>query len=485
MRALLASLVVLTVMVSGCLGAWDKRPDYDATAAEVEGTYLELVEGDSNVTALNTRLIAHHNGVDDSGNLSAIPTGGYYTEIDVQDGLVYLARGSAPGDGRGGFGGFSIIDIQDPKRPTFVGAYEAPTGSDIEVNQDGTLAFFGTQRNTVEEIAGRLESTQDPQAAAPRGIHVVDITQKDAPTQVNFLPLPVNGVHTITYHAHQDGNEYLIVCTYDFASNTVASDDAPPLPLAIPGVPDPNPATQRVIIYQIMDDEGRVILPVGQYQSTEPAPSGKLFFPHDTWVEPHPLFPEKTLMYVAYWDQGVHIVDISDPTQPVLMDSHRDFSPSTRGNVHFTRPLDTMVGGRHITVTEPEIISADETGYFFLLDTTDPSDIQRAGPEAYWTLPGDRIVTDLDYSPHNFDVRNGVIALAHNMAGVWFVDVSDLENVRDPKTTGYYLADMERADTPRPIPWSWGVRWLDDTTVLVSDEGSGLHIIEYTAPTFP
>lgn len=483
MRALLAVTMVVLVSVSGCLSAWDKKPDYEAVEQQAENAWLQTREGFANETTFNTQLVAYHNGVDDSGDANVIPGGGYYTEIALKDDRVYLARGNVAGEDRGQYGGFVIIDIQDRTRPTFVGAYDSLTGSDIEVNHDASLAFFGTQRNTVEEIQGGFQSSES--GGAPRGIHVVDISDPTAPSQVNFVPLPFNGVHTITYHMHENGNEYLLVATYDFSGNTVASDDAPPLPIAVDQLPDPNPITQRVIIYQIQDEGGQAITQVAEYSQREVAPDGKLFFPHDTYVEVHPLTGD-TLMYVSYWDLGLHVVDITDPNNPVALDTHRDFTPSTRGNIHFARPLDIMPGMRHVTVTEPEIISADETGYFWLIDTTDPTDIHKLGPGAYWTLPGDDIVvSNLDYSPHNIDVRNGIISLAHNKAGVWFVDVSDQENSLDPKTTGYYMSSVPRDNPPRDIPYSWGTRWLDDTHVLVSDEATGLHIIEYTAPTFP
>jgi hypothetical protein len=491
MRALLASLLVIALSTAGCLNLIPKDTDYDATEAAVEDLYLDLVDKVGQESAVNSHLIAYHNGVDDSGSTDAIPAGGYYTELALHGDRVYLARGSAPGEGRGIFGGFSIIDIQDRERPTYVGAYEGPTGSDIELNDEETLAFFGTQRNSIEELGGRAQSTQDPQASQGRGIHVVDITDKTNPQQTAFYPIYPNGAHTLTYWNHANGNQYLIATTYDFSSSKEASDDAPPANVGAPGLPNPNPATQRVIVYQIQDDpsdSGDPLTIVGQYSSNEVAPEGKWYFPHDTYLEIHPVTGE-TLLYVSYWDQGLHVVDFDDPTAPVLRDNYNQFQPSNRINVHFARPLDIMVGDapnlRHITVTEPEIVNADETGYLFFLDTTDPNDIQKAGPGSYWTLPGEHIVNGLDYSPHNFDVRNGIVALAHNQAGVWFIDASTLENVKEPKTTGYYLPENVRSEGYRTTPWTWGTRWLDEETVLISDEGTGLHIVAYEGPNLP
>ncbi len=455
-------------------------PDYEEIDTDVRSDFLDFSDGFGATTQSNTRLVAYHNGFDDSSDPNAIPAGGYYTELDLTDSYVYLARGSTgPAGTIGNYGGFGILDIRDPTDPLMIGNYEAPTGSDIEVNADETLAFFATQRNTVEELGGRAQDTGDPRASTPRGIHVVDISDKTAPTMVNYVPLPYNGVHTITYHSHVNGNEYLLVATYDFWGNTVPVGSAPAN--APPVGPDPLTATQRVLVYQIMDESGQGIIQVGQFQLLATPPAGKLYFPHDTYVQIHPLTGD-TLLYVSYWDKGVRVVDFNDPTNPVELDGYTEFAPSSRGNIHFARPFDEMIAGRHVTVTEPEIISADETGYLTFLDTTDPTDIQKIGRDSHWTLPGELVVTNLDYSPHNFDLRNGKMALAHNKAGLWIVDASNEANLREPKTVGYYLAEVERDDSPKASTYTWGALWLDDTHIVLSDEGSGLHIVEYTGP---
>lgn len=478
--ALLVALAVTTLSVSGCLDLFDRGPDYDEVDADVRGDYELVADGFSNQTTANTRQIGYHNGFDASGDANAIPEGGYYTELEMTENYVYLARGSTGPVGTiGSYGGFGIIDIADPTDPILVGTYDAPTGSDIEVNADETIAFFGTQRNTVEEIVGRAATTQNLAPALPRGIHVVDISDKAAPSLLQFLPLPYNGVHTITYHSHANGNEYLFVATYDFWGNTVPVGS---VPAAVPPIgPDPLTATQRVIVYQIMNNDGPLIVPVGQFQLLDIPPAGKLYFPHDTYVQAHPLTGD-TLLYVSYWDKGLRVVDINDPTNPQELDGYTEFAPSTRGNIHFSRPFDEMIDGKHITVTEPEIITADETGYFTFLDTTDPTNILKISRTSHWTLPGERIVSNLDYSPHNFDLRDGKVALAHNMAGLWIVDVSTPDNLMEPKTVGYYLADVERDNNPKAPTYTWGALWMDDDTIVLSDEGSGLHIIEYTGP---
>lgn len=468
--------ILAIATLAGCLD-WgrDERPDYGAIEDDVErGTFNILVQehGDPrghfdaglHEGTLNLELVAFHNGVDNSGDPNNIPAGQYYTELAVTENYAYISK---QGSGNGEGGGFSILDIRDPEKPFLLGSFEGLGGADIEVSHDEQYAFYATQRNTPEELAGRFSQTMDPRAGLPRGIYIVDIDDKTAPALANFVPLPVNGPHTLTYHEHANGDELLIACTYDLVVNPASGNIQGALLL-----------TQRVIVYQFMrGDDGAAIVPVSQYQITDSPPTGKLYFPHDTRVQVHPVSGD-TLLYVAYWDKGVRILDFNDPADPTEIGAWTEFAPSSRNNIHLAGPMDELVDGFHVTVTEPEIISADETGYFTFLDTTDPANPAKLG---YWTLPSELIVQGLDFSPHNFDTFDGKLALAHNHAGFWVVDASDEENLREPKTVAYYMPTIPRDDAPRPQPYVWGV-FERDGYLFVSDEPTGLHVLRYTGP---
>lgn len=490
-----ALVLMFTILAfSGCLTG-DDRPDFentDRTIQQEAASFLVPTRALNETVSRNVEFIGYSNGVNNNQNPNDIPAGGYFTELAITENYAYIARGSQNGviGQDGNFGGFSIINIRDKTNPTFVGSFEAPTGGDIAINQDETLAFFTTQRNSVEEITGRLGATQSPTSTLPRGIYVVDIDEPASPTLATFVPLPVNGPHTAEYHAHKNGGEYLIVSTYDLVTNPATGAIQSAIPL-----------TQRVIVYEILQEPTVLLVPIAQFQILESAPAGKLYFPHDTFVQEHP-FTNQTLIYVAYWDKGVRVLDFSnppnlaqppvnlvedlDPAADLLMleeiDGYSEFDPSARNNIHQVRAAADLIDGFHVTVAEPEIISAPETGIITFLDSSNPTELERFG---YWTLPtteaGPLTVNNLDYSPHNFDIRDGVVALAHNKAGLWFIDVSDEENLREPKTTGYYLPYMGRDDSPRAQPYVWGAFWQDDY-VFVSDESSGLHILRYTGP---
>lgn len=493
MRAFPFAAVIL--LLAGCLSFGDERPDFDAVDTEVEtqaASFLALThdaeDGHRDARlhqgALNLELVGYHNGMPGDGqDPNAITPGGAYNEFVVTPEYAYLARQSADGT----FGGFTILSHKDANNPgalAYVGEFDALGGADLEVNDDETLAFFAAQRNEPGQILGSLQDTQSPTSAPPRGIYVVDIADKKAPTLESFTPLPANGPHTLTYHRHANGNEYVIACTYDLITDPGTG--------ALLGTV---PVTQRVIVYQVQrapetplpvgDAVPASLTPVSQFTLTDSPPAGKLYFPHDTRVQVHPTYGggQTSLLYVAYWDKGVRILDFNDPAAPAEIGFFTEFGPSAYNNIHLAQPFDQAIDGLHVTVAEPEIPAApDETGQVTFLDTTDP---QRPRQLGAWTLPpgsqGALAVTGFDFSPHNFDLWDGKMAIGHNHAGVWVVDVSDAENLAQPKSVAYYMPSKPRDNAPTLQPAVWGV-FEQGGLLWASDASTGLYVLRYTGP---
>ncbi len=503
--------VFLLLAASGCL----RDSSVDDDVAQVSETttaaatpFLSQTHGEDSNTALhrdarlhagshNIERVGYSNGVDPSGDPDRIPAGTVYTELALHGRYAYVARVSQTPSAQGGVadqtGGFVIIDIQDPANPRAVGEYQAPNGFDIETSDDGELVFFATQRNSIEELVGNYQAHNDGQEI-PRGVHVVDVRVPGETSLVAFLPIPYNGPHTIEYHNNGD-RELLFVQTYDFASNTVPSSTlgaaGAPLATVYEGV---LPFTQRVMIYELTRDRSSgdlqvAISPVAQFQINDPPQTGKLFFPHDVFIQVHPM-RGSTLMYVAYWDKGVRIVDITDlpAADPALgpedapmlqeMGAFNEFSPSSRNNIHLAAPFGQLIDGRHITVAEPEIVSAEESGYITFIDTSDPARPDKACSTAYWTLPVHLETTAFDFSPHNFDTFGDRVALAHNHAGIWILDASDL---CAPRGVGFTMDVEPRTDSPALQPQFWGV-FEEEGLLYAVDSSSGLYVLRYTGP---
>lgn len=476
------------LVIAGCFSKG--RPDFEKEEQQVAAAALPILVQDhgdarghfdaaAHQAAWNVEPVAYSNGVDDSGDANKIPAGGAYNEMAVTDDYVYLSRGSADGS----FGGFIIIALNKDRdgapHPSPVGEFLALGGGDIEVSDDEELVFFATQRNMPEQIVGSILNAEDPTAGLPRGIYTVDVRDKTNPVLASFLPLPLNGPHTITYVRHPNGSEYLIACTYDLLTDPGTG--------AVSGAV---PVTQRVLIYQIVRTPlpnllQAVLVPITQYQIAETPPAGKLYIPHDTRVQAHP-FDGRTLLYVAYWDKGVRILDFTTPPLLLPLDEvgfANDFAPSKLGNIHLAQPFEQPIDGLHVTVAEPEIITApEETGQITFFDTSDPTRPAKLGS---WTLPpgpqGQLGVSNFDFSPHNFDTWDGRVALAHQHAGVWIIDVSDEQNLESPRSVGFYMPAVPRNNSPALQPSVWGV-FENDGLLYAADAATGLYVLRYTGP---
>lgn len=491
MRVLALAFLLAAAVLGGCFG--DKTTDYDRVEAEVHAAFepflLDAMGGPVDYdpgrhgAGHNMERVAYHNGFDDSGDPDNIPATGFYNELAVTDQYVYLSRTSYDG----AFGGLSVLKLQKDRAgtidPVLVGAFDGLGGSDVEVSDDERLAFVATQRTSIEQLATHAQGTQDPDENLPRGTYVLDIADKGDPRVIQFLPLPPNGVHTLTYHKHVDGNEYLIACTYDLLTNTVPSTSVPPvLPSGV------NPVTQRAVVYQIIRTDapagpGAVVVQVNEFRIAEAGSDGRFIMPHDTSVQVHPV-TNQTLLYVSYWDKGLRIVDFSEPFGPLSeIGSHTDFSPSGENAIHWSRPFPELIDGRHITVAEPEIVSnPDEHGQITFIDTTDPTAPRAAAmPQSHWSLPGDLGVQNLDFSPHNFDLFDGKVVLAHYHAGVWVIDVGSRALLDDPRSVGFTMDVENRTDNPRPSPFFWSA-FEHDGLIYATDEGTGLYVYRYTGP---
>jgi hypothetical protein len=500
--------LLAALLVAGCLGlGGSKRPDYEGAQEAVNASVSPILDpthdhldASLHQGSLNVELVGYHSGVPGNGqDPGAIPAGVTYNEFAVTDEYAYLARSSLDGS----VGGFVILSHKDAANPgalSYVGEFPALGGADLEVSTDETLAFFDTQRSGSSgsspvspafgpydpaPIIASATGSQTPGSALPRGVLVVDISDKRAPQLESYASLPVNGPHTITYWQDpEDGAEYLIVCTYDLVRDAQTG--------AITGTV---PATQRVLIYQVQRAPATplptqppmptTLVLLTQYSLTDAAPEGKLYFPHDTRVQVHPSFGGGgvALLYVAYWDKGVQILDFSDPSSPQPVGFFTEFGPTSFNNVHLAQPFDDPVDGRHVTVAQPEIPAApDETGQITFLDTTDPEHPTQLG---YWTLPngtaGRLGINGFDFSPHNFDTWDGKVALAHFHGGVWVIDASDDQNLQDPKTVGYYMPAKPRAGSPVAQPNVWGV-FEHGGLLWASDEATGLYVLRYTGP---
>lgn len=449
MRALPVAAVLLAL--AGCLQP--ASTSLPPTGVEALGAVFEIVQAHDHADPslhegiAGFELLGWHNGYSDDGTW---PDGGGVNEVAVRDGIVFLAR-SAPQ------GGFSVLDARDPRNVTLLGEFDAEGLADIDLSWDGKWVFASTQRT----VPAPQAVAAAPTAHTPRGVYVVDVSDPAAPRLESFHPLPVNGPHTATY-AEIDGAPYVFLQTYDLM-------DQPAL-----NVFGAVTVTQRVWVTEFVVEGGRHVLrPVAQWSVTEVGLAGELF-PHDSSFQVRP--DGTPMLTVAYWDAGLRLVDVSDPRAPREVSGFTDFHPSVEVNLHDAKAFDVAIGGRHVTVTGPELPTSPEDGQLTFVDTTDPAAPAWLGA---WSLPGDNVVDEpFIFSPHVFEATDDArVYVGHNHGGVWAIDAADPE---DPKTAGWFMPTKAREGWTGRIPSTWGVRWPGDGLLYVSDGPTGLYVLRPT-----
>lgn len=472
-----AHLVLTSILLLGALsGCVQDHPPAEPTPTDPHAIVLDPIpaepleqdhetdEGHSDPAfhnaSANMDRVGYHSGYG-NGHATDLPAGQGFSELFVRDGLAFLGR-------RGGAdGGFVILNVSDPAHPQRLSAFQGLANYDMESTHDNRFVFFVSQYLNNQQPSS---VPPDDSGEAPRGIHIIDIADPSAPVEISggYYPVPTRGAHTITYYRTEAGRELVAAQTYDFLP-----DPSLGLPVAGAGI---NPASQRVLLFDFL----RAPAPRLQLLSTfeqhpTDVPLEMAAFPHDVSIQKHPVTSD-LIMYVAYWNIGAFLVDINDPTQPKILSRLNDFSPSVLKEIHLAAPADTLIDGIHLTVTEPEIEPAPESGQYTFFDTTDPRAPKRLGS---WELPGDIQNADgLRFSPHNFEVENGTLYLAHYHAGVWVVDVHNLTLLETPQTLGFVQPNEPRPGWTGDTPNVWTALY-DGGYVYASDVSSGLYIYHY------
>lgn len=476
-RLLVVTVCLLLAVLAGCLQAGED-PRAGPQSAEDQLTPpvpLETVvdqthdheDAKMHDASWNIEQLGHHTGFQDPGDAEALQEKFGFHGFAVDPPYAYLCRG-------GENPGLVVVDFSDLESPAFVAIVEIPLCNDAEVSEDGRWVFAGTQRNTVEDVA---QASELGPASAPRGTYVVDVADPAEPEIESFFALPYNGPHTLTTHTTDDDRLLVLHQTYDLYGTLDPTGQAP-----LPSPGGAAPGSHRSIVTELVQapDGTHELERIGAYSATGQTlqnPDEQIII-HDAIVADNPL-DGHTYLLVAYWDLGVHILDFEEPTQPALIATFEDFSPSAFANIHQVRAFPDAIDGRWVLAAQPEIGTAEESGQITFIDASEPSQPEKLG---HWTLPGNVSITEpYLFSPHNFDVdENGRLFLGHFHAGVWALSVDNPGSLIQPVTTGF-IEPMATAHPELGGPMTWGVE-LHDDTLYAMDSANGVHALNYTGP---
>ncbi|MBW3582303.1 MAG: hypothetical protein KY455_04310 [Euryarchaeota archaeon] len=339
-----------------------------------------------------------------------------------------------------------ILDISDPTNVTLLSELTLTGVKDVKWSDDGQYIFVGDD--------GGLAAPKTIHVDGTAGIYVIDASDKSDPKVKSHLPIgPRRGPHMVFYHQTTDGRELVMGANADVSISEFDRKTGTLKELARYS-PD--------VVFDWNRDPHVFDL---YYQG----------FAHDMFVMEDPV-ENRTLMYVANWDAGLRIVDLSDPSKPKEVGKWMDYPESHSGNLHTVSTL--WLDDRRITVGSPELgfavvggthyVQGDELTGVYVWDTTDAANIELL---SYWSHPDDvckyagrdqEAFGEELTSSHNLQFEAGRVYLAHYACGVLVLDLAD------PKAPALIAFDDDGLDDVWDVIVHKGVSYYGDVSGVFS-----------------
>ena len=369
---------------------------------------------------------------------------GYNAMAVGLDGIAYL--GSWGGPGACPSLGVRVVDLQDPAHPSPVGSaalYRGTTAEHVAAVHYATPAFSGSVLFT------GIQRCQ-PGGAAPSGLAIWDISDPSNPAELTFFSTGRGGRGVHEFTVRQQGDRWLAYLAVPNAEITDGAGD-----LRILDVTDPrNPV--ELVDWGAKKDAG---LPVGNGAQCAPYCRGSV---PQAFLHSVNLSPDGRTAYLSYWDLGVILLDVSEPSAPRLLGRFAE-PQNAEGNTH---SVSLAHDGKLALV-------ADETfgppwGDLRVVDVQDPANPVQIGSfdtsDSTAGTPGEQYA----YTIHNplTDDRNPNRAyLAWYADGVRLIDVSD---PTQPKELTSWV--------PPRGGMIWNVSFMGDL-LLAGDINNGLFVL--------
>jgi hypothetical protein len=257
-------------------------------------------------------------------------------------------------------------------------------------------------------------------------------------------------------------------------------------------------------------DTGAILSQYGSTEGIGCVPSDEdcqtFNFAHDATIQRHP-DSGRVLDYVAFWDSGLRIVDVTDPAAPIEVGAF-DYDAPTDGQccAHDAKP--TPSGDWTYLEDEKGV---GEPGGVHILDTSTCDGLSYCTPDevGFWSVPGHQVDAGavhgfngffhhehpgqgpfgafvrqfFNYDAHNLDRRGeDELLVANYTMGIRLIDTSDKAN---PVQSAFFLPNGSRADACRPSEcfisrqrMVWGAYFGTDGRIYASDMVLGLYVVQ-------
>ena len=382
----------------------------------------------------------------------AVPAQGVYN-LAIGTDLMVASLASVSGGGALAPGlTLMLVDVSEPEAPRALSRHTVPGGGveAIAITPDDQFAFLGA------EFSGAV------------GIWTLDLSDPASPLYSGFTPVATEGPHNVRYA--KVGEQELVLASISHVAT----------PLNVAGRPqDSNPVQDlRVDVYRFdraAPERPMQLLSSYAAPGTEGLPQDTPIV-HDAVVQTHPV-TGKPVMYVAHWDYGVRLVDLSDPANPTELGSYAEPAPTTFLTTHTVKPHPTLIDGRHITVATAQCAyTPDAPCYVRILDTTDPAKPVQVGT---WTLP--EAVHGNTYTTEIFDLADGRVVVPWGHAGVWVLDLACEGCLATPQVEGYHFLGDAPPALGGNFPFANAVA-LHGGVAYVANVPSGIEVLRLPTP---
>ncbi|HYJ78147.1 MAG TPA: hypothetical protein VEW03_00895 [Longimicrobiaceae bacterium] len=233
--------------------------------------------------------------------------------------------------------------------------------------------------------------------------------------------------------------------------------------------------------YAYVVDQGSAELSIVDLSDpADPREVGRWGVPYQPDRYLHDVAVKDGLAYLAYWDDGLVILDVGNgmkegtPRRPRLVAQHRyrtEWRSNRYGNTAYAFPYTNRAGRRYVFVADHILPMGatlgrrfDSGGYVHVLDLSNP---QVPMEVAAYDVP--------DAGVHSFWIENDTMYVGAWSGGLRAVDVSgDLRgNLRNREIAALPTADEHSA--VRGFPFAWAAR-PHNGMVFVTDFNSGLWV---------
>lgn len=244
--------------------------------------------------------------------------------------------------------GVHIVDISNPAAPqkvAFIPAKPGARNNDVKVAHLETEHFSGEVLVASNEACGspflpRREAKGGRQIPGQNGVTIWDVTnpRKPKPLKQNFLNFDVHN----TYIYQQGSNAYMLVV------DDINVQDVHIVDLTKPQSPKEIAVTGQLDWPPDIDNIG----------------DGEVFL-HDVWVQEN---GGRYIAYLSYWDAGLVLLDVTDPTNPLFLGDSDYLYPDPlsgedpEGNSHVSVP---NANGSRVLMGDEDFAAGSLTSFTF------------------------------------------------------------------------------------------------------------------------